>query len=469
MTSKPTAPIDPEDVSFAHSISTRIWVLSLIVLAVTLGIQLLVPVPAMSRPFRTMALTVAVASGAWLLIEIVSQGRTRFFWRVRRQLVAVYALSAVAAIAFVAFPATLVTVRLLSGAQIGRATLIALGLLPVLFVGFLYWTLFGPGALGRRLVSFVHELFMATERVRRGDFEHRMRFRSSDQLGELSAAFDQMLDNLKPMVQSEVDKQALATELRIAANMQRALLPTQIPHLPGVSISARNDPTREIGGDYYDFFVLGDGSLAVVIADVAGKATSAVLQMAIVKGLLVSLHRTIGSPRQLLIELNRLVPDVLDSRSFITITYGVLDLGAGTFTVARAGHTPIMIVSADTPQNVMPDGLVLGLRIDQFEAKFSGMLEEYAHVLQHGDVIVLYTDGISETANSAGDYFGEQRLLELVTNHRNESADNISVTVYDALRTFADGAFQQDDMTLIVMKIEAPDADHASGREKRTD
>ena len=117
-----------------------------------------------------------------------------------------------------------------------------------------------------------------------------------------------------------------------------SLLPRGSLEFPGITVTALCVPAREVGGDYYDFFRFGDDRLGVLIADVSGKGTSAALYMAELKGLVLSLSQIYQSPRQLLMEVNRIISENLDTRSFITMTYAVLDLAAGSMTFARAGQ-----------------------------------------------------------------------------------------------------------------------------------
>ena len=194
-------------------------------------------------------------------------------------------------------------------------------------------------ALARSITSSIHELFMGTERVRQGDFTHRINISTKDQLGELAGSFNQMTGSIENLLQTAAEKKRLEEELRIARQIQMSLLPRGQLDMPGLSVTALCVPAREVGGDYYDFFPLGPGRLGVLIADVAGKGTSAALYMAELKGLVLSLSQTYQSPRQLLIEANRILSDNLDSRSFITMTYAVIDLVNGVMTYcARGAH-----------------------------------------------------------------------------------------------------------------------------------
>jgi len=175
-------------------------------------------------------------------------------------------------------------------------------------------------ALARSITSSVHELFMGTERVRQGDFTHRINIESKDQLGELADSFNQMTGSIESLLQTAAEKKRLEEELRIARQIQMSLLPRGPLDFAGLGITALCVPAREVGGDYYDFFPLGPRRLGVLIADVSGKGTSAALYMAELKGLVLSLSQIYQSPRQLLIEVNRIISDNLDTRSFITMT-----------------------------------------------------------------------------------------------------------------------------------------------------
>jgi sigma-B regulation protein RsbU (phosphoserine phosphatase) len=248
-----------------------------------------------------------------------------------------------------------------------------------------------------------------------------------------------------------------------------SLLPQGRLNVPGLSVTALCVPAREVGGDYYDFLPLDGNRLGLLIADVSGKGTSAALYMAELKGLVLSLSRFYTSPRALLIAANRLISEHLDSRSFITITYAVVDLERRTMTYARAGHTPLIYVpGGSSPRReariLAPDGLVLGLKIDNGEL-FERLLEEETIRLATGDVYVLFTDGISEAMNERDDCFGEQRLGELVEQHALLPSEELRERVLREIASFVGNAPQHDDMTLILLKVE--DVEVAGGSERR--
>ncbi len=314
-------------------------------------------------------------------------------------------------------------------------------------------------ALARSITSAVHELFMGTERVRHGDFSHRINVQSNDQLGELAGSFNQMTGSIEGLLQTAAEKKRLEEELRIARAIQMSLLPRGPLDVPGLGITALCVPAREVGGDYYDFFQLSKDRLGVLIADVSGKGTSAALYMAELKGLILALSQRYQSPRELLIEVNRIISEHLDSRSFITITYAVIDLQAGVMTFCRAGHTPLIFLGgpssrAPSARVLTPSGMVLGLRIDGAAEKFAELLHEERVDLSPGDVIVLYTDGITEAMNPESDLFGESRLIRIVEEHGHLESSELRERIMREVEAFVGTADQHDDMTMILLKVD---------------
>ena len=310
------------------------------------------------------------------------------------------------------------------------------------------------GILARSITSAVHELFVGTERVQQGDFAHRIKIETRDQLGDLADSFNRMSASIEHLLHVQREKQRMEDELRIARDIQQSLLPTAVPVLPGMSIAALCEPAREVGGDYYDFFDLGGGRLGVLIADVSGKGTSAALYMAELKGIMLALSHTERSPRRLLVNVNHMLAEHLDNRSFITMTYAVIDLHARTLTCARAGHTPLIVVTRQGSEVLMPNGMVLGLRLPGAGQRFEELLEEHTMTFADSDVVVLYTDGITEAMDGRGELFGDSTLADVIAAHRDLDADQIRERVLSAVRTFVGDAEPHDDMTMVILKFQ---------------
>jgi sigma-B regulation protein RsbU (phosphoserine phosphatase) len=309
--------------------------------------------------------------------------------------------------------------------------------------------------LAKSITGSVHELFTGTERVRYGDFTHKIEVKADDQLGELAQSFNSMTASIEDLLRQAAEKRRLEEELRIAHEIQMSLLPQGPVGVPGLSVSAVCVPAREVGGDYYDFFPLAAGRLGVLIADVSGKGTSAALYMAELKGLMLSLSRIHRSPRDLLIHADRIIAPHLDARSFITVTYAVFDLHERTVTCARAGHSPLIRLPAGEAraQVLTPSGMVLGLKLDRGEM-FERLLEEATVPLAAGDLFVFFTDGVTEAMTRQFDFFGEQRLSAIVAAQRHLPLDELRERVLREVDAFVEGAPQHDDMTIILLRVE---------------
>ncbi len=346
------------------------------------------------------------------------------------------------------------------GRTLGQGLLIVLFAIGALFLIIEAMALIAGFALAKSLTGSVHALFTGTERVRQGDFTHKIEVRSEDQLGELALSFNSMTASIEDLLRQAAEKKRLEEELRIAHEIQMSLLPQGPLLMAGLSVTALCVPAREVGGDYYDFLPLDDHRVGVLIADVSGKGTSAALYMAELKGLVLSLSEIHTSPRAMLIALNRIIAHHLDARSFITMTYAVVDLRARSITFARAGHTPLIYVPGSCadggPRQVkilVPDGMVVGLKLDHGEM-FERHLVEETIPLQPGDLYLLFTDGISEAMNGRDDLFGESRLGRLVETHAHLPSEELRERVLREIAAFVGDAPQHDDMTMILLKVD---------------
>jgi len=360
--------------------------------------------------------------------------------------------------------------------QIGNYSVGQLLLIMLMVVAALFLTIqtvaFMTGlSLARSITGAVHELATGTDHVRRGDFSHRISVSSDDQLGDLADSFNSMTASVEDLLHAKAEKERLEQELRIARQIQMSLLPQGPLTMDGLSVTAHCEPAREVGGDYYDYLPLADRRVGILIADVAGKGTSAALYMAELKGLMLSLSQLHSSPRELLITANRIIAQHLDARSFITMTYAVVDPCARTLTYARAGHCPLIYLPGPggrgqgaggsgwqelggrRVQVQIPDGLVLGLKIDSGE-RFNSLLEEVTLPLGVGDVVLLFTDGVTDAMNADGDPFGEERLAALVAEHGDLPFEELRERILRDIRAFVGDTGLQDDLTFVLLKMD---------------
>lgn len=350
------------------------------------------------------------------------------------------------------------------GSALNGLLLVILVVLGVLFLVIQGVALLLGLTLARQITGAVHDLFTGTEHLRNRDFSHVIPVRARDQLGELADSFNVMTSEITRLLADVAQKERLEQEFATAREIQMKLLPRGPLTARGLTVSAYCEPAREVGGDYYDMFPVDDDRVGFLIADVSGKGVGAGLYMAQLKGLVLSLARVHASPRDLLIAVNRVLVDHLDGRSFITMSYLVIDRRRRVMTYARAGHCPMILVPAARdgvapPVRVLaPDGLVVGLTLDD-NTLFESLLEEITVPLAPGDLVVLYTDGMTEMMNPEHDCFGEDRLGELASRHRDLPLDALASELVGEVRAFAAGAGQHDDMTMLLLRVDAQPAE----------
>jgi sigma-B regulation protein RsbU (phosphoserine phosphatase) len=348
-----------------------------------------------------------------------------------------------------------------TGLPLGQVLLLALAFIGVLFLTIQFVALIIGFVLARQITGAVHDLFTGTEHLKNRDFTYHIPVRARDQLGELAESFNVMTGEITKLIRENAEKARMEQEMLAAREIQQKLLPSGPLTVPGLAVTAFCEPAREVAGDYFDFLPISPTKLGVLIADVSGKGLPAGLYMAQLKVLVQSLARTETSPREFLKAVNRVVADNIDSKSFITMSYGVIDLEEKRMAFARAGHCPLIRVPGAAPAGlrkaelIAPDGLVLGLKIDD-GAMFDAMIQEVTVPLAPDDLIVFYTDGISETMNETFDCYGEPRLAKVLEQYSHLPFEQLRSFIFADLRSFSGNADQHDDMTMILLKVEPP-------------
>jgi sigma-B regulation protein RsbU (phosphoserine phosphatase) len=346
-------------------------------------------------------------------------------------------------------------IKVLTPGKVDTASMLvtALGVVGIIFLVMYAVALLVGILLARSITRSVHALSRGTERLRQGRFDQPIPVRSRDQLGELAESFNLMSRDIQQLMRESAEKERLEEELRIARRIQMSLLPQDTVSVPHVTIAATCIPAAEVGGDYYDLLPLPGDRLAVLVADVSGKGTSAALYMAELKGLMLSLSRVHDSPARLLAEANRILTGDMDPRSFITMSYAVLDPRHRRMLYARAGHSPLLqrVAAGGATHLLAPQGLGLGLDAGE---NFERLLEEQEVPLVSGDAFVFFTDGISEAMNERGELFGEDRLRRVLEEDGAGSSEQVRERVLAEVRSFVGEAPQHDDMTMVVLRIE---------------
>lgn len=272
-------------------------------------------------------------------------------------------------------------------------------------------------------------------------------FTEEDQrlLAIIAAQSAQVMENARL---NDREKQLLKMqeEVRLAARIQADLLPKASPVVVGYDIAGKSIPAEEMGGDYFDFLPLDEKRLAISLGDVSGKGLSAALLMAHAQATVRGQAMLHPSATDCLRHANPLLHKSTAADKFITLFYGVLDFVSHRLCFCNAGHTPPFLYSGEgVPRRLQTGGLMLGV-----QATFP--YEEESISLEIDDLLVIFSDGITEATNEQGEQFGEDRLASVIRGHRSESASDIVQAIFKAAHSYAGKMQQADDMTLVVLK-----------------
>jgi phosphoserine phosphatase RsbU/P len=253
----------------------------------------------------------------------------------------------------------------------------------------------------------------------------------------------------------QLEKNQLDLDLSLASSVQQMLLPREAPHVAGFDVAMRYAPAQKVSGDFYDVFAVSETRLAVAVGDVSGKGVAASLLMAICRTHLREIAPRFESPARVLRELQRALAGEIKKDMFVTLIYAVIDTEYDEVTFARAGHElPLFghldqISNSYAEQFVRSDGMAIGL-VD--ETLFAEVITDQRMPLRLGDAFVLYTDGITEAVNGAGEEFSGVRLASVLRANHEQSASSISDAIELAVRVFVGDTPPRDDATLVTVK-----------------
>ncbi|HYK61606.1 MAG TPA: SpoIIE family protein phosphatase [Bryobacteraceae bacterium] len=324
-------------------------------------------------------------------------------------------------------------------------SLLIAGLVVFIIVEIISWII--GISMTRTITEAVHRLYEGTQKAIEGDFSHRIEVRGNDQLAELSRSFNRMTENIERLLVVAKEKERLQSEIEIAREVQNQLFPKEAPVLPTLRVRAVCRPARLVSGDYYDYEFVGPGTVALAIADVAGKGISAALLMAALQSSLrtqlEAVRDTSLSTSRLVSNLNRQLHATTSSEKYATFCLGVYDESASRFTYTNAGHLPPLLVRGGEVTRLDVNGTVVG-------AFPFAQYDESHLALQSGDLLVCYTDGVTEPENAYGEMFGEHRLIGLLEHNAHHEQDRIIEVVMDSVRQWTASDELQDDMTLLV-------------------
>ncbi len=266
-------------------------------------------------------------------------------------------------------------------------------------------------------------------------------------LTEKNHALQKAYDELKAAQEQLIEKERLERELKVAADIQLSILPDVLPTVSGYDFGARILPARRVGGDFYDVFALEDPvKTGIVIGDVADKGVPAALFMARAHALIMAEADRGSSPGEVLMLANEHITRFQKSAQFVTALYGILDSRTAGFAYARAGHEPPLVLKPDGSVDRIPHapGMSLGLWEDI-------TLDERSLILEKDSTLLLFTDGMTDCRNPAGEGFGLDRIKSTLSGLRGLSGQAVCDRLFETLVGFQNGASQDDDVTLVAI------------------
>jgi len=313
-------------------------------------------------------------------------------------------------------------------------------------------------SFSRRITGAVHALYEGTRQVIGGDFSHRIAVTSRDQLGDLGHSFNQMTGHIERLLVSEKERERLQAEIEIAREVQTQLYPRGTVPQGGLRLTARCDPARMVSGDYYDYALLKKNQLAFAIGDVAGKGISAALLMATIQAALraqvshappMIANDCSSTPEvnsaALVSSLNKQVFAHTSPEKYATFFFALYDDANSTLTYTNAGHLSPLLFRNGSVVPLDTNGTVIG-------AFANAKYDESCITLECDDLLICYTDGITEPENAYGEMFGEERLIELVKKHLHADNDEVIRIVFEAVRGWTGVPELSDDMTLLLAR-----------------
>lgn len=337
---------------------------------------------------------------------------------------------------------------------------VLLGIVAVIFLLVELVSLVIGISMTRTITGAVHHLYEGTQKIMEGDFAHRIQVKGRDQLAELGHSFNRMTENLERLLVVAKEKERLQSEIEIAREVQGQLYPKNVPSTPTLKLTAVCHPARMVSGDYYDYEAIEQQRIAIAVGDVAGKGISAALLMAALQSSLRAQLQSSAelfaampangaiscvSPAKLVSRLNVQLYANTSPEKYATFCLGIYDEVTSTMSYTNAGHLPPILVRNGEATRLDVNGTVVG-------AFPFAAYEESRILMKAGDLLVWFTDGVSEPENEYGEMFGEERLVDLVTRNAHKSDDQIIESVIAAVEQWTGGGELQDDLTLMLAR-----------------
>ncbi len=300
--------------------------------------------------------------------------------------------------------------------------------------------------MGRSITAAIQALKVGARRLESGDLAHRIALKGDDDLWDVADTFNQASAGLERARALEKEAERLESELALARRIQARLLPAGPPAIQGLEIAGLSEPAREVGGDYFDHIPLGDGRVMLVVADVSGKGVGAALLMSGFRASLMSQDSARSTPDVLAGRLNEFLHRSVEPGKFVTAFVAFLDGRDGRLVYANAGHNPPVLLRRDGSHEMLSTGgLILGILP-------GSVFESGEATLAPGDLVALYTDGVTEGADARGELWGEERLLAALRSRAAEPCADLVRAIVHEVRAYEGQSGPADDITLLVAR-----------------
>lgn len=285
------------------------------------------------------------------------------------------------------------------------------------------------------------------------EVEDEMDIDSSTEIGEIAKAFSEITSKFRESQKHLVEQEQLQKEMQVAQEIQQTLLPTDFPELEGYEISSLYQAAKEVGGDYYDFVEVDKDTLGIVVADVSGKGVPGSLVMTMIRTALRTEARGVKDAAEVLARVNDFVVNDMKKGMFVTIFYVIIDSKRRRLNYASAGHNPMILYRPSTGKTyyLNPKGFPIGIQLAETDL-FRKSIESDTIQLAEDDILILYTDGITEAMNGRRDLFGEERLLKVIRDNGHLRVKPFVEKLRQEIESFTEGAIQYDDITLVTIK-----------------
>jgi serine phosphatase RsbU (regulator of sigma subunit)/transposase len=303
------------------------------------------------------------------------------------------------------------------------------------------------------LVSPVRKLIDGMLAVSEGKLDHRILIPSNDEFGQIAGVFNEMTTHFKEAQKNLLEQERLQQEMQVAQEIQHTLLPHETPAIEGYELASFYRSAKEVGGDYFDFVWVDDNILGIAVADVSGKGVPGSLVMTMIRTALRLEARGNRSAVDVMSKVNSFVTRDMKKGMFVTMFYVVLNSRQRIINYSSAGHNPLILYREENQQIyfLKPRGFPLGIDLPD-PGLFAKSLTQDHVSLKKGDLLLIYTDGITEAMNPQREQFGEKRLLDVVHQYHGLSADEFMKKLSEELENFTGNYPQNDDITCVAIK-----------------